>query len=235
MFGKKFAASWLVGIAYMAPAFSQSETPVTTDSPQTESKRILFINPNYMTSPTLQNYKPLTPSEKFKLASQDAFDRGTVALALLFAGKGQLSNANPSFGQGTAGFARYFGTSYADYFIGDYMTEAIYPILLHQDPRYFRRGTGSGWSRLGYAAGQIFWTHRDSGGTQFNYSEVVGNSTAAAISTAYYADNRTATDAVSKLGVQLGCDMASNILKEFWPDLARKFKRHPRTQQTTGQ
>src|SRR5258708_36808734 len=127
----------------MARACAQSETRVTTDSPQTESKGILFIIPTYRTSPTLQNYKPLTPSEKFKLASQDAFDRGTVALALLFAGQGQLSNANPSFGQGTAGFARYFGTSYADYFIGDYMTEAIYPILLHQDPRYFRHRTGN--------------------------------------------------------------------------------------------
>jgi hypothetical protein len=61
---------------------------------------------------------------------------------------------------------------------------------------------------------------------QFNYSEVIGNSTAVAISNAYYADNRTAGDAISKLGVQLGVDMASNILKEFWPDLERKFKRN---------
>jgi hypothetical protein len=75
--------------------------------------------------------------------------------------------------------------------------------LLHQDPRCFRRGTGSGWSRLGYSMGQIFWTHSDSGRTQFNYSEVVGNSTAVAISTAYYKDGRTASDAVSNLGVQL--------------------------------
>jgi hypothetical protein len=109
--------------------------------------------------------------------------------------------------------------------IGDFMTEAIFPSLLHQDPRYFRRSSGSGWSRLGYAAGQIFWTHTDSGGTGFNYSEVLGNSTAVAISNAYYQDNRTASDAVSKLGMQLGVDMASNILKEFWPDVTRKFSR----------
>jgi hypothetical protein len=76
--------------------------------------------------------------------------------------------------------------------------------------------------------GQNFWTHNDSGKTQFNYSEVIGNSTAVAISSAYYKDNRTASDGVSKLGMQLGVDMASNILKEFWPDLERKFRRrHP--------
>src|SRR6202011_6041573 len=139
-----------------------------------------------------------------------------------------------SFGQGAAGFGRYLGAAYGDLVIGDYMTEAVFPTLLHQDPRYFRRGTGSGWSRLGYAMGQIFWTHRDSGGTQFNYSEVIGNSTAVAISNAYYADNRTAGSAVSKLSIQLGIDMGSNILKEFAPGISRKFSRKHRDTQGTG-
>jgi len=200
--------------------------------PAPESKRLLFIIPNYRTSLSLKNYEPLTSGEKFKIASEDAFDRGTVGLAALFGGEGQLTNANRSFGQGAAGFGRYFGTAYGDLAIGDYMTEGVFPSLLHQDPRYFRRSTGSGWSRLGYAMGQIFWTHRDSGGTQFNYSEVIGNSAAVAISNAYYADNRTASNATSRLGVQLGVDMAANILKEFWPDLERKFKRkHSRLDQ----
>jgi len=103
------------------------------------------------------------------------------------------------------------------------MTEAIYPSLLHQDPRYFRRGAGSTMFRLGYAVGQIFWTHKDSGGMQFNYSEVVGNSTAVAISTAYYPNGRDVSSAASKLGAQIGVDMGSNILKEFSPDIYRKL------------
>ena len=73
--------------------------------------------------------------------------------------------------------------------------------------------------------GQIFWTHTDSGGTQFNYSEVVGNSTAAAISTAYYPEGRDAGDLLSKLGTQIGVDMAGNVLKEFWPDLRQRLSR----------
>jgi hypothetical protein len=79
--------------------------------------------------------------------------------------------------------------------------------------------------RLGYSTGQIFWTHQDSGRTNFNFSEVVGNSTAVAISNIYYKDDRTAHDAVSSLGVQLGVDMATNILKEFWPDFDHKIRR----------
>ena len=72
--------------------------------------------------------------------------------------------------------------------------------------------------------GQIFWTHSDTGATQFNYSEIIGNSTAVAVSNAYYRDNRNVSYAVSKFGIQLGVDMASNMLKEFWPDLRRKFR-----------
>jgi hypothetical protein len=188
-------------------------------------KRILWIIPNYRTYPSLQEYKPLRPKQKFRIAEQDSFDRGTVALAALFAGEGQITNGTPEFGQGVAGYARYFATSYADLVIGDFMTEAIYPTLLHQDPRYFRRGTGSGVSRLGYAVGQIFWTHRDSGGYRVNFSELGGNATAVALSNAYYPGSHSAATAVSKFGLQVGVDMMSNILKEFWPDLDRKFSR----------
>jgi hypothetical protein len=204
------------------PAFSQQGVPTGGTPQKPEAKRVLWIIPNFRTSPSLAEYKPLTAGEKFRIATLDSFDRGTVALGVLFAAEAQLTNSNPSFGQGVRGYAHYFGTAYADYVIGDYMTEAVFPTILHQDPRYFRRGTGSGWSRLGYAAGQIFWTHNDSGRGQFNFSEIAGNSTAVAISMAYYPENRDVADGVSKLGSQLGVDMASNILKEFWPDLERK-------------
>jgi len=224
-------------------AFCQQPAPdppprpvaVSAGNPEIESpveaKRIFGIVPNFRTSPSLKNYEPIRPTEKFKIAAQDAFDRGTITLAALFAGESQLTNATPSFGQGVAGYARYLGTAYADFVIGNYMTEGIYPTLLHQDPRYFRKGTGSGRARLGYAMAQIFWTHKDSGGTQFNYSEVIGNSTAVAISEAYYPDNRNVSDAVSRLAIQLAVDTSANVLKEFWPDVERKFKRKHRAQQ----
>jgi len=213
-----------IGVAVLLTTCLAPCQQITGDgTPEPESKRIFGIVPNYRTSPSLQDYEPLTIGEKFKVASEDAFDRGTVAMAAIFAGQAQLTNSNRSFGQGGAGYGRYFGAAYGDFVIGNYMTEGVFPTLLHQDPRYFRRGIGSGWSRLGYAMGQIFWTHRDSGGTQFNYSEIVGNSVAVAISNAYYADNRNASDAVSKLGMQVGVDMAANILKEFWPDLERRL------------
>jgi len=230
-----YAALALAALAWVAPCQEISTTEPKGPDPDTnaeahdnsghESRHILGIIPNYRTFPSLQDYKPLSIGEKFKIASEDSLDRGTFALAAAFGGLGQMTNSNRSFGQGAAGFGRYFGASYGDLLIGNYMTEAVYPSLLHQDPRYFRRGIGTGRSRFFYAVSRVLWTQRDSGGTQFNYSEWLGNSTAVAISNAYYPDQRSAGSAVSKLALQVGVDAVGNVLKEFWPDLQRKFSK----------
>jgi hypothetical protein len=219
------------GVALLVSASPCQQSPPDAaqakeiDAVPHSDKHILGIIPNFRTSPTPDKYDPISPREKFKIARLDSFDRGTILLAAAFAGRSQLSNDNRAFGQGVQGYAQYFGAAYADFVIGNYMTEGIFPTILHQDPRYFRRGKGRGLARLGYSMGQIFWTHQDSGRTNFNFSEVLGNSTAVAISNIYYKDSRTAHDAVSALGVQLGVDMTTNILKEFWPDFDHKFRR----------
>ena len=117
----------IFGLAIVAALFatlsrSQQTSPGTL-APPGESKRLLGIIPNYRTSPSLANYHPLTAAEKFKMASEDSWDRGTFAMALLFGGEGQLTNSNRAFGQGGAGFGRYVGASYGDFVIGNYMTE----------------------------------------------------------------------------------------------------------------
>src|SRR5580704_6255678 len=82
----------------------------------------------------------------------------TGSLAILSKTNGQTRAA--LFGQAAAGFGRYIGAAYGDLVIGNCTTEA-FPTLLHGDPRYFRRGAGSGWSRLRYPAGHTFWTRRN--------------------------------------------------------------------------
>jgi hypothetical protein len=56
--------------------------------PEPADKRILWIIPNYRTFPSLINYEPISPKEKFKIAAADSFDRGTVVLAAAFGGAG---------------------------------------------------------------------------------------------------------------------------------------------------
>jgi hypothetical protein len=201
---------------------TRSSTQSSDAEPESQNKRIFGIIPNHRTTEE-KEHRALTRKEKFSLAAEDTFDWGTYLLAAGFAGYGQVRNATPAFGHGVPGYARYLAAAYGDQAIGNMMTEAIFPVILHQDPRYFRRGTGSGWSRLGYAAGQIFAIHSDSGATRFNLSEIAGNLTAVGIATTYYPDNRNVPDVAAKFGIQIGTDMTSNILKEFWPDLSEAF------------
>jgi hypothetical protein len=191
--------------------------------PGTEDKRILWIFTNHRTTDDSAALPQLTARGKLAIAWGDATDRAIFFQTAVLAGIGQGTNGNPSFGQGIEGYASRFGTTYADFAIENMMTEGIFPTLLHQDPRYFRRREGTGRSRLGYAMSRLFITRTDSGRNQFNYSEVVGGATSLAISNAYYPDSRSVGNNMSRYAVQLGFDAASNVLKEFWPDLKRKL------------
>jgi hypothetical protein len=190
-----------------------------------EDKRILGIFTNHRTAEESANLPKLTPKGKFAIAWNDATDPAIFVQSSFLSGIGQAANTNPSFGQGMEGYGKRFGGAYADFAMQNMMTEGIFPTLLHQDPRYFRRRTGTGRSRLGYAISRLFITRTDSGKHQFNYSEVVGGATFLAISNAYYPDGRSVANNMGRYGVQLGFDAASNVLKEFWPDLKRKLPR----------
>jgi hypothetical protein len=199
--------------------------------PVAEDKRILGIFTNHRTADESAALTPLTPRGKLAIPWQDTTDRAIFLQAAFLAGIGQATNENPSFGQGAQGYAKRYATSYADFAIQNFMTEGIFPTLLHQDPRYFRRRVGSTHSRLVYAMSRLFITRTDSGKPQFNYSEVVGGAVALAISNAYHPDGRTASANMKRYAVQLSFDAASNVLKEFWPDLKRRLPRRIAPQQ----
>lgn len=170
-------------------------------------------------------YKPLTIQQKFTIAFRESTDPGTFVLAAASGAIAQAKDSNPSFGEEFGGYSHYAATRYADYVISDFMRGGIFPSLLHQDPRYFRRGTGSGWSRVTYAVSQVFWTRSDSGRMGFNYSQTLGGAAAVAISTAYSPETREGRHAMCMFEMQVGAQMASNVMREFWPDLQRTFFR----------
>jgi len=185
---------------------------------------ILWIIPNYRSDESTLEFKPLTPRQKFKLAFDDSFDPTAFLVAAVFAGSSMAQRQYPSFGQGAAGFGKYYGGAFADQAFGNIMTEAFLPIALHQDPRYFTKGKGGFLKRTGYAISREVITRNDDGHCHFNTSELLGNAIAAGISNAYYpAADRSFGNTFNKWGQQIGLDTGFNIMKEFWPDIRRKF------------
>jgi hypothetical protein len=203
----------------------QSEVAVVNEPPD---KRILGVLPNYRTVQDTGDVKPIPSRRKLWIASKDTFDYPIWALAAGFAGVYQLENENPSFGQGAKGYFKRYGASLADQMMGNILTEGVFPVLLHEDPRYFRRGTGGKWGRTAYALTRVLVTRTDSGTKRFNFSELLGNSIAVGVSNAYYPNDRDFGDNLEKVGLQFGTDALSNVLKEFWPDIKHRFiHRHP--------
>ncbi len=198
------------------PAAASNEEPI-------DKQRVLGVLPNYRTADGTVPFEPLTAKRKLYIGFKDSTDYPVYPYTAVFAALYQLENSNPSFGQGMKGYARRYGTTYGDQVIGNMLTESLFPILLKEDPRYFRLVTGTAKARLAYAATRIFVTKTDAGNTRFNFSEVLGNAAAVAISNAYLPDSRNARDNILKYGQQLGVDAFSNVLKEFWPDIKRRY------------
>jgi hypothetical protein len=214
---------------------SQAQPGQTEQTPPPPDKRIFGVLPNYRTANATAVYTPITAKQKLTIASKDSFDYPLVGLAAFLAAYGQLTNENPSFGQGWAGYGRRVGVEYADQAIGNMMTEGFFPIMLHEDPRYFRRGYGTIRSRAWYAATRVFVTKTDAGGTRFNFSEILGNATGTAISNAYTPDQRTVGDNIETWWTQIGIDSVSQVLKEFWPDVKHKLFHGPNPNPTAAE
>ena len=190
----------------------------------TVNDRIFAVLPNYGTVETAKALQPLSSGQKFRLATAGVFDWGSFGFNAALAAIAQAKNDPRAWGQGWGAYGERYGASFADNSIGTYMTTAVFPSLLHEDPRYFQMRTGGFSRRFVYGWNRLFVTRTDSGSMRFNYSESVGNAAAAAISNIYHtADDRTAARNATTFGFLILYDGLSNELKEFWPDIRRKL------------
>lgn len=180
-----------------------------------EKQRLVGVIPNFYTSYT-RDTAPLTTKQKFVFAARGTFDPAAMVGVGFGAGIEQATNSFSGYGQGAAGYGKRFAAKFADGRSSDFFTHAIYPSLLHQDPRYYYQGTGSVKSRLLHAIGSAFFTRTDSGLTAPNYSFLLGDLSAGALSNLYYPKaNRGVGLVFTNAAVGLGGRMAGNILREF--------------------
>ena len=215
-----------------APSTTQTQSgssSVAQSVPQHEPSKnhIFWIIPNYRSDENSAEIKPLTPGAKMKIALDDSFDPSAFLVAGIFAGLSMAQKEYSSFGTGAQGLGKYYGGAFADQAIGNIMSEGLFPVALHQDPRYFVKGTGGFWKRTRYAMSREVITRGDDGHNHFNTSELAGNAVAAGISNLYYpAVNRSFGNTANKWGQEIALDTFFNVAKEFWPDVRNKMFRH---------
>ncbi len=181
-----------------------------------EQQRLFGIVPNFYTSYDW-HAAPLTPKQKFALAWKNVIDPGSFFVSGVISGIEQANDTFPGYNQGAAGYARRYGAASGDLISGTYLGGAILPVLFHQDPRYFWKGTGTKKSRVWYAITRAWICRGDNGKDEFNYSGILGDLAAGALSNTYYPPGSRSGAALTfeEGGLNILGDAAGNIVQEF--------------------
>lgn len=192
-----------------------------------QTKRMLWVVPNFGAVNADTQLPPMSTREKFSLAAKDSVtDYSSYTWAGILAGQAYLLNADPELGRGGKAYGRYYWRTFVDGVSGTFFTEAIVPSIRKEDPRYYTLGKGGFFKRTGYAISRAFVTKMDNGDTGFNCSEVCGNALTAGLSNAYYpAEERGFSQTAYNFGEQMESAVLNHIFQEFWPDIRKKVLR----------
>ena len=204
-----------------AEAREDHTPPATQGSP----KHIFFVVPAFHVA-YQKTFKPLTPREKFDEWLQGTYDPRGLGLYAFEAATLEYSTSDGfcGYGKGWAGYGKCFGAMELDANISSFLGDFLFPVVLHQDPRYFRLGQGPFGRRVGYAMSRVFVTHADSGRAVFFASALSGTVLGAAASNLYYpVQDRGLGHTLSRMGLDLGNTALFNVAAEFWPDISQRL------------
>jgi hypothetical protein len=206
------------------PAEQTQQQKAQQQVKEEEKQRVLGLVPAF--NITYRNDTvSLTPAQKIDLAFHSAIDPATFGIAFIVAGLHEALDDDTGFRWGIEGYGRRSGAAYLDAFDGTMIGNGFLPVVFRQDPRYFRLGHGSTTHRLLYAMATSFiCRHDNTGKWEPNYSNVLGNIAAGALSNLYYPDSNTGVGLTISNGFIVTAEgMAGGVFAEFWPDLSRHF------------
>jgi carboxypeptidase family protein len=189
-----------------------------------EHQRVLGFIPNiYVTYE--RHPEPLTTKMKFHLAYKGLTHPTFFGFEAFWAGVEQAANT-PNYRLGAKGYGERFGANLASGSSEVLFGDAILPSLLHQDPRYFYRGSGTKRSRAWHAILAPFVTQGDNGKSQPNYSQWGGSLISASLSNIYYpGSNRGAGLVFRNFGTGMGLHVVLSLAQEFiWAKFTSKGK-----------
>lgn len=214
-------------------SFSGGSTTVTVNGNMEElaeeqvriavQQRVVGIIPNFYSSYDW-NAPPMEAKQKLQLGIRSVLDPVSFLAVAGIAGAEQYENIFPEYGSGIEGYGKRYGAALATHVSADLLSRAVYPAIFHQDPRYFYKGKGSIRSRVLYAISAAVMTRDDDGRWRPNYSNVLGNFSAGAISNLYYPSSDRGASLVFLNGLaDTGGDAAANLVREF---LLKRFTSH---------
>ena len=218
------AASYNGLMAQSDPHPDTTESAVTPSKNKTEASLFYFL---VMSGKTQGQFQPLTQSQRAEAYAKGLFSPFLFATAGVSAGIAQWDDVPHAWGQGVEGYGKRF----ANYFAKQTITRTLRwgaEAALHEDNRYFQSGKQGLWPRLKYCIASSVIARRDDGRQVFSLSRVGSTAGAAFISRTWQPNSdNSVKDGVASFGISMGANAGINVLREFLPDVLRKFRRGP--------
>jgi hypothetical protein len=203
----------------------RTDGPAPVTDPFNE-ERIFGVMPDFQTVPDpASRFVPLTPRQKWHLAVKETVDPFNIASAALAAGFSQMGNQTPKYGEGWPAYGMRFGAAQADFATQNFFSAGLLACLLHQDPRYYRRGPESPiLARVAYSVSRLGIARTDAGKWAFNSSGIFGMMLGIVASNAYYPAASVRGEVMAaRVATSLNGGAIGNLMSEFWPDIREKF------------
>ena len=169
---------------------------------------------------TNKRARPLLGIDKLKYAGEEMIRPINVPHALVSAEFSQFQDGDPKYGTDFGAYEERFGAAMLRETTYRLFADGLFPMLLHEDPRYYRMDRGPASKRLEYAFTRTFVTKNDAGRWVPNYATLLGHGAGAALTLAYYPETSQGGGVVLRtfgdsIAVQIGLDM----VREFAPKL----------------
>ena len=188
-------------------------------APREKRKWAQYVDPG-------ERIPPLYPRDKWVFWLHEEKRVWSLGPALLSAGYGQLTGT-PDYGSDSGAFGDRLGAAVLRQATVRFFCSSLFPVLTHEDPRYFRKATGGYWSRARWAAERALVTQRDDGSRGFNYSDILGHLAASALTPTYYPGKSANAHVVFETwGTSIAGAAGNNLFLEFLPDAVRAWRRH---------
>jgi hypothetical protein len=214
----------LIGLS-TGPSHAQAHIDPALPSAPLQRTGLLTIFPGFdiVKDPT-RPVPPLTARQKFEIAYHKICSPALATDALADSMFEQATNGGPTYGQGWGAFGQRVGYNAANFTSKSLFSAGIVPVAFHQDPRYFRLGTGSAAKRMRWILRSQVVAFSDRGNIMPNYGNLLGFGASVALSDVYMpAHSVSFINDVKSYGISFGATVVVDTIYEF--DLTRILQR----------
>jgi hypothetical protein len=209
------AALMSLGAAVVLAQSSDQDSAQHTSTEQSE-EQAKPVDPVPAAAP-IPAYVPLNLKQKYLYSMGEIFGPDRLVAIAAYATLDQMGVRPAQWGRRPSSLAVRFASHFGDSLLKHNIEFGVRAID-HEDPRYFRSGRGRPWTRTGYAMFHTFVVHNDRGGWMPAYSLVAADAATPYLVRRWQPQQFETASALQAGTLNIGINMGTNILKEFWPD-----------------